>query len=151
MDSEFFNDLFLEECDLLDPSSLSGAARKSCDSFGPNRDQYHYNDHDCGRTIDGDPLSCPLNWQESIISSHVEPTITDGWPLYTAAQSNPSLTHFDTNHQLPLLLLSRMDSDLCLFDLPNTQEQIGHVQNNKFSLGSSSMSIAEDMSVGQIT
>ncbi|CZR59941.1 uncharacterized protein PAC_09836 [Phialocephala subalpina] len=144
MDSEFLSNLLPEESDFLDPNSLSGPATKSCDSFGPNHNQCHDNVYGCMTTVDGDPLSCPLSWKKSIIRSDVDPTMSDGWPLYNTVYSNPSLTNFDTNHQLPFLLHSELDSDLSLFDPPNTQEQDRHLQNGTFLLGSSSMSMAED-------
>jgi hypothetical protein len=145
MDNEFLDDLFLEESDFLDPNSLSGPAANAYDSFGPNRSQYHYNDHDCMTAGEGgDILSCLLSPKESIVSSDVGPTMSDGWALETTLWSDPSLAKLDTNHQLPFLLQSGIDSDFGLFDPPNTQEKDHYLQNDKFFLGSSSMSMAEN-------
>jgi hypothetical protein len=143
MDNEFLNDLFLEESDFLDFRSLSGPAAKAYDGFGPDRSQYHYNDHDCMTTEEADP-SCPLSSKEPIVSSDVDPTMSDGWPLYTKLYNYPSFAEFDTNHQLPFLLHSGIDSDLGLFNPPATPENDHRIQNDKFFLGSSAMPMAEN-------
>jgi hypothetical protein len=141
MDDEFLNDSFLEESNFLDPNNRSGPAAKVYDSFRPNHTQYHYDYQDCLTTGQGDPLSCPLSWDETIVSSDLAHTTSDGGPLYT---TSPSFSKFDTHHQLPFLLHSGTDSDFGLFDPPNTQEQYHYPQSDMFFLGSSSISMAEN-------
>ncbi|PMD66260.1 uncharacterized protein K444DRAFT_167693 [Hyaloscypha bicolor E] len=141
MDDEFLIDLFLEESNFVDPDNRSGPAAKVYDSFGLNHTQYHDNYHDCSTTRHDDPLNCPLSWKETIASSDIAHTMSDGRPLYT---TSPSFAKFDTHHKLPFLLHSGTDSNLGMFDSPNTQKQYHYHLSDMFILDSTSMSIAEN-------
>jgi len=83
MDSEFLNDLFLEESNFHCPNNLSSPAAKAYDSFGPNRNWYHYNEHVCMTAREDDLLISSLSWKESILSSDVDPAMSAGGPLFT--------------------------------------------------------------------